>query len=42
MEDEEAIIKHYQKIIKERYLAITKELIEKATISKMVSGGFRI
>jgi hypothetical protein len=28
-------------MIKERYLTITKELIDKATISKMVSGGFR-
>jgi hypothetical protein len=36
MEDEEAVIKHYQKIIKERYLAITKELIDKATVSKLI------
>lgn len=36
MEDEEAVIKHYQKIIKERYLAITKELIDKATVTKLI------
>jgi hypothetical protein len=35
------VLKHYQKIVKERYLTITKELIDKATISKMVSGGFK-
>ena len=35
MDDEEAVLKHYQKMVKERYLAITKELIEKAAVPKV-------
>ncbi|CAD8140869.1 unnamed protein product [Paramecium octaurelia] len=34
MDDEEAVLRHYQKIIKERYLTVAKELIDKAAITK--------
>ncbi|KAM3140416.1 hypothetical protein pb186bvf_007576 [Paramecium bursaria] len=34
MEDEEAVIRYYQKLIKERYLIVAKELIDKAALTK--------